>query len=332
MSELRWNPLLGTYTMVAANRQNRPHLPKDYCPFCPGSGKVPEEYDVYLYPNDFPVLKQEPDKVFPFTSELYHNREAYGKCEVVLYAPGHHTKLYELSDEHLLKLVQLWTERFNVLKQDKRIQYIFPFENRGEEVGVTMPHPHGQLYAYSFIPLKIKTELDNCKKWYDTHQSCMICEMNKTELESGKRVLYENKDFVAYLPYFTDYPFGLFVVPKKHICTFAGFDLSTQQSLADMLKTITGTFDEIYQRPFPYMMCIHQGVVNSDEYKDCSDYYHFHIEFYPPLRAADKVKWYASSEMGAWAATNVVAVENSIEVLREAMTRYNLKSGKKDEI
>jgi len=319
MSELRWNPLLRTYTMVAANRQNRPHMPKDWCPFCPSSGKVPKEFDVYLYPNDFPVLSQAPDEAMSINSNIYHSEQAYGKCEVILYSPEHEASLHQLSLPHITKLVQLWKSRFIELKKDDKIKYIFPFENKGEEVGVTMPHPHGQLYGYGFVPLKIKTELDSCKAYYQSHEHCLFCQMNEEELADARRIITQNEHFIAYLPYFTDYPYGVFIVSKAHKGSFADFNTDEEIALVHILKQITGAFHHIYNRPFPYMMCIHQVPVNSSAYADCENYYHFHIEFYPPLRAKNKIKWYASSEMGAWAAANVVAVEDSANVLRMAL-------------
>ncbi len=322
MPELRWNPLLRTYTMVAANRQNRPHMPANWCPFCPGSGKVPDDFDVLMYPNDFPVLSQNPTPVDPLTSNAYHTTEAYGKCEVILYSPKHHAKLYELSLEHVTKLVLLWKERFEFLQQDAKIKYIFPFENRGAEVGVTMPHPHGQLYAYNFVPLKLRTELDSCKAYYAENGKNLWEVMLAEEKADGRRIILENEHFTAFLPHFTDYPFGVFIVSNQQLGTFADFDAATAQSLAQVLIQLTGGFDLIYDRPFPYMMCIHQQPINTEEYADCAAYFRFHIEFYPPLRAKNKIKWYASSEMGAWAAANVVAVEDSAKILREAIERF----------
>ena len=146
MYELRWNPLLRTYTMVASNRQSRPDMPKDWCPFCPGEGKkVPPDYDVFSYDNDFPALKLNPDEITVKSTGKYSAVQNYGKCEVILYSPDHNAKLYELSPQHIVKLIHLWKDRFIELSKDEKIKYIFEFENRGEEVGVTMPHPHGQL-------------------------------------------------------------------------------------------------------------------------------------------------------------------------------------------
>lgn len=329
MSELRYNPLLGTYTMVAANRQQRPHLPKNWCPFCVGSDKVPENYDVWVYPNDFPVLSEQPAAIstpYPISSPAvaaaYTCAPAYGKCEVILYSPQHDASLYQLPLPHVTKLVQTWAERFRALQTDPQIRYIFPFENRGEEVGVTMPHPHGQLYAYPFVPLKIVTELQQCRQYYDQTHAHLFEVMNQTEIADGRRLIYQNDHFIAYIPYFTDYPFGVFIVSKSNIQHLAELNEAEQIALADMLIAITGAFDQLYNRPFPYMMCLHQAPINTPEYADCANYYRLHIEFYPPLRDRDKIKWYASSEMGAWAATNVVAVEDSAVLLRQALQQF----------
>ncbi|MCX7695672.1 MAG: galactose-1-phosphate uridylyltransferase [Caloramator sp.] len=327
MAELRWNPLLKTWTMVASNRQQRPNMPKDWCPFCPGSGRVPDNYDVYKYDNDFPALTQTPGQPDILGNDLYKVAQNYGKCEVILYSPEHTKTLPELEVSHIYKLVNLWTERFEELSKDEKIKYIFEFENRGEEVGVTMPHPHGQIYGYSFIPLKVKVELDSCREYFEEHKECMICRMNREEKEFKERVIYENDSFIAYIPFFTDYPYGVFIVSKSHKGNFTEFNDREKWDLADILKKVTGAFDTLFDRLFPYMMCIHQTPVNSDEYKDSKDYYHFHIEFYPPLRDANRIKYYASSEMGAWAACNTLAVEQTSEQLREALRKFLEKIG-----
>lgn len=327
MPEFRWNPLLDTYTLVATNRQHRPHLSKDYCPFCPGSGNVPKQYDVLAYPNDFPVMsldvKGEKGRVK--SEGIFRRAEAVGQCEVILYSPEHTKQFYQLSEEHVLKIVELWAERFKTLSADKRIKYIFEFENRGEEVGVTMHHPHGQLYAYSFIPTKIREELNNSKKYYAQHGTNLFADLNKAEKKHKQRIVYENKSFIAYIPYFTDYPFGVFIVNKKLKGNIAQFTLGEKKDLAEMMKKITAGFDKIYDRPFPYIMSMHQTPVNEKKYADADNYYAFHIEYYPPLRAADKLKYYAGSEMGAGAAANPLDVDECAALLRSKIEMTNAK-------
>jgi len=314
--ELRWNPLLATWTMVATNRQNRPHLPKNYNPFAPGQGSIPAKYDVLAYDNDFPTLSQQPSQVSRHQSAVFKSKEAYGKCEVILYSDNPKVQLYDLTDEHVLKLVELWTERFSELSKDKRIKYIFEFENRGEEVGVTIHHPHGQLYAYSWIPKKIEDELANCKQYFKQNGTNLFADLNAAEKKHKHRIIADNKSFLCYIPYFTDYPFGVFIVSKRLKQNFTEFTLTEKKDLAVMLKQLVAAFDKIYNRHFPYMMCIHQNPVNTPKYSDCKNYYAFHIEFYPPLRAADKVKWYAGSEMGAGAAANPLDVDACAALLR----------------
>lgn len=322
MAELRWNPLLRDWTMVAANRQNRPDMPKDFCPFCPDSGKVPEDYDVYKYDNDFPVLSQNPPKPDDVGSEFYRVRESYGKCEVILYSPDHNASLCELEVEHIKKLVELWLERFNELSRDEKIKYILIFENRGKEVGVTMPHPHGQIYGYPFIPLKIKTELDSAREYFHENSECLFCKMNQEEMTFKDRVIIENEDFIAYLPFFTDYPYGMYISSKRHIPNLLQFTEGERVNFAKILKDVTGTFDSLFNKRFPYMMAIHQSPVNSLGYGNYEEYYHFHVEFYPPLRGENSIKYNASSETGAWAAANPRSLEDTAVELKRAYERF----------
>lgn len=324
MSELRWNPLLDTYTMVATNRQHRPHLPKDYCPFCPKHNKTLPAFDVMAYDNDFPVMtlgKTQTTKQLSRENTVFKVKAAIGKCEVILYSPEHDKRLYELTEAHVLKIVDLWAERFQALSEDKRIKYIFEFENRGEEVGVTIHHPHGQLYAYPFVPAKIKEELRNCKKYYLQHQRNLFADLNAAEKKHKKRVVYENGSFIAYIPYFTDYPFGVFVVNKKLKPNITRFTPLEKKDLAVTLKKLTSAFDKIYEREFPYMMCMHQTPVNERKYADAEKYYAFHIEFYPLLRAKDKIKYYAGSEMGAGAAANPLDVDECAQILKKLIDK-----------
>lgn len=319
MAELRWHPLIQDWVMIASHRQNRPQMPKDWCPFCPGSGKVPDTYEVYEYDNDFPALSQNPPEPDDVATELYQTRPAYGKCEVILYSPNHTITLPELPTEHIEKLVDLWTERFVEISKDEKIKYVFIFENRGAVVGVTMPHPHGQIYGYSVIPKKIELELNSSKEHFEKTGRCLICDMLKEEMDFGKRVIMENEDFATVLPFFTEYPYGMYIISKNHRQNLAEMTEREKKNLAAILKDTTGTFDALFDYPFPYMMCMHQSPVNGE---DTSEYYHFHIEFFPPMRSAEKQKFNASSETGAWAHCNPTAPEEKAEELREAYQRY----------
>ena len=323
MAELRWNPLINDWVMIASHRQNRPQMPKDWCPFCPGSGKVPDHFDVYEYDNDFPALSQDPPEPDDVATDFFQARPAYGKCEVILYSPEHTVTLAELPITHLHKLVDLWVERFNAIRQDEKIKYIFIFENRGDVVGVTMPHPHGQIYGYSFIPKKLQLELEASRVHYEEKGSCLLCDMHREEQTFEKRIIFENEHFTCFLPFFSEYPYGIYIISKAHRGNISEFDEAEKDALAAMLKETVGMFDSLFDYRFPYMMCMHNASVNS---QDTSDYYHFHIEFFPPMRSADKQKFNASSETGAWAHCNPTCPEEKAEELRAAHKKFILSS------
>jgi UDPglucose--hexose-1-phosphate uridylyltransferase len=322
MSELRWNPLLRTWTMVAANRQNRPNMPREGCPFCPGSGKVPESYTVWSYPNDFPVLSLRPEapqgQGLP---EVYGSAPAAGICEVILYSPDHTASLHDLGEDHLDRLVDLWAERSAAAAAQPSVRYVFVFENRGEAVGVTMPHPHGQLYGYPFVPLKLQVELDSCCRWHAEHGTCMLCEMWSAERAGGERTVFENEHFYACVPYFTDYPYGVFVFAKRHYGYLTDMTVAERRAFGQALKAVTKGMDALFDERFPYMMCMHQSPVNAPEYAGHEHYFHFHVEFYTPWRDKGIVKYYASSESGAWAAANTRKVEETAVELRQRIDR-----------
>lgn len=319
MAELRRHPLTGDWVMIASHRQERPQMPKDFCPFCPGSGRVPDEYDVLRYDNDFPALSPNPPTPDPVAGSLFETAPAYGKCEVILYSPEHTATLPELPESHILKLVELWAARFEALSRDPKIRYVFPFENRGEAVGVTMPHPHGQIYAYPFLPKKLELMIENMRKFRERTGGCLFCELLRQEREDGRRVIFSDAHFTVFLPFFTEYPYGIYIMSNAHRATIAEFTPEERRSLACTLKRAAGTLDSLFGFAFPYMMCQYNAPVNGERPEEN---FHFHIAFYPPLRSAEKIKYNASSETGAWAHCNPTCPEEKAEELREAYRRF----------
>lgn len=319
MAELRKHPLTNDWIMIASHRQSRPQMPKDWCPFCPGSGKVPDDYDVYKYDNDFPALSQNPPKPDPVATDFFETATAYGKCEVILYSPQHTITLPELPTSHIRKLVELWVERFEALRMDENIKYIFIFENRGDVVGVTMPHPHGQIYGYSFIPKKLELVVDNAQKYLKEKDRCLFCDMLAQEVMFDKRIIFRNRHFTVFLPFFSEYPYGVYIMSNAHRSNISEFTDEERSSLAETLRQTTGMLDSLFDMKFPYMMCMYNEPVNGE---NISEYFHFHIAFYPPMRSADKIKYNASSETGAWAHCNPTCPEETAVELREAYQRF----------
>ncbi len=318
MAELRWNPFIKDWVMIASHRQGRPQMPKDWCPFCPGSGKVPKEFDVFRYDNDFPALSVNPPIPDPVDTEVFKTAPSYGKCEVILYTPEHSKSLCELSVPHVRKLTDLWIERFNELSLDKNLKYIFIFENRGEVVGVTMPHPHGQIYGYSFLPKKIELESNAFLEYNKRNGKCLLCDFVAEEQKEKIRIIYENESFVLFLPFYSEYPYGIQIASKRHFATIADMKDNEKADLAEIILIATGSLDELFNKPFPYMMCFHNAPINTENETP----WHFHIEFFPPMRSADKQKFNASSETGGWAHCNPTAPEEKAEELRVACMKY----------
>ncbi|MBW7573059.1 galactose-1-phosphate uridylyltransferase [Caproiciproducens faecalis] len=318
MAELRWHPLIKDWIMIASNRQNRPQMPKDYCPFCPSFGNVPD-YDVMKYDNDFPALSQNPPEPDDVATDFFKVRPSYGKCEVILYSPGHTVTLPELSDSHMKKLVDLWCERFDAMRADEKIKYVFPFENRGELVGVTMPHPHGQIYGYPFLPKKLELETSAAKEYYEERHECLFCDMLKNERKENQRIIFSNEHFTVFLPFYSEYPYGVYIISNRHTEYMTNFTEEEKASLGLTIRDTVGMLDSLFGFRFPYMMCMHNAPVNMGDY---SKDFHFHIEFFPPMRSAEKQKFNASSETGAWASCNPTCPEETAQELREAYKRY----------
>lgn len=324
MSELRWNPLLGEWVATATHRQDRTFLPpKNFCPLCPTKKngfptEVPKpNYDIVVFENRFPSLKTSPDEPAVEGSDLFPVRPGQGLCEVILYSDDHNTSLAQESLEQIEKLVRVWTDRFFKAGSLSFIDYVFIFENKGEEIGVTIHHPHGQLYGYPFIPPKIKQELDQCRQHTNRTGQCLICDIIDEEVAAEDRIIDENKSFIAYIPFFARWPYEVHICSKRHLQALSDLTNIEQKDLAKILKSVLSAYDKVFEQSFPYMMVLHQRPTDGDNY----DYYHFHIEFYPPMRSANKLKYLAGSETGAGLFINDTLAEQKAKELRKLITK-----------
>lgn len=330
MSELRWNPLLGEWVATATHRQQRTFLPPaDHCPLCPTKPggfptEVPEPtYDIVVFENRFPSLRPHPDPPAIKGTELYPVRPAEGECEVVLYSPHHNSSLAQEPVEQIYKLVRVWTDRFRELGALDFVKYVFIFENKGEAIGVTLHHPHGQIYAYPFIPPRLKSELSQSRAHREERGRCLLCDITREELEDGRRIVAVNSSFVAYIPFFARWPYEVHVASRRHLGALTDMESAEQKGLAEILKALLVAYDRLFNLSFPYMMVMHQRPTDGDGY----DYYHFHIEFYPPLRTATKLKYLAGSETGAGMFINDTLAEEKAAELRAHVTPVNWSQG-----
>jgi UDPglucose--hexose-1-phosphate uridylyltransferase len=311
MTELRWNPTVREWVSTASHRQDRPLMPEDWCPFCPGSGRVPDNYDCYIYPNDFAAFSIPPPQPAIQGDDFYRVALSQGKCDVVLYSPDHNTSLPQLSLDHLVKLVRLWRKRFTELKATAGIRYVLIFENKGAVIGVTMPHPHGQIYAFPFIPPRLQREMEAARAHQRAKRRCLFCDILKKERRDGRRIVAENEAFTAFVPFYARWPYEVHIFSRRHLGTLDQFRASEERGLAEILKWVTLKYDNLYQMSFPYMMLLHQAPTKGN-----FPYFHFHIEFYPPHRSKEKLKYLAGVETGAGTFLNDSLAEEKAAELR----------------
>ncbi|MEM1658221.1 MAG: galactose-1-phosphate uridylyltransferase [Candidatus Jordarchaeales archaeon] len=321
MQELRWNPVLGEWVIVAAHRKERPVDGIDAarrCPFCPGSPEVEGEWEVLSLPNKFPSLVPNPAK--PTRHRFYRTRPAVGVCEVILETKEHEGDLCDLTLERAKKLVDLYAERYSKLGELSYVKYVFIFRNKGEVIGVTLHHPHSQLYAFPFIPPLVARELENSKRYYKRRGECLFCRIREVEEEDAVRVVYTNKDFTCFLPFYAKWPYEVHIYPKRHVQSLPELTEEERFSLADALRMVTATYNNLFGFSMPYVMAIHQKPTDGRNY----EYYHLHVEFYPPYRSRDKLKFPAGTERGAGAWTYDAAPEEKAEELRKTAQRIKL--------
>jgi UDPglucose--hexose-1-phosphate uridylyltransferase len=301
MSELRWNPQLQQWVIVTTHRQDRTYKPPSaYCPLCPTlPGAFPtevpaEDYEIVVFENKFSSLNQPPLPPEVEGSALYQTAPAEGVCEVVLYSPNHASSLAQEPVSQIRNLIEVWTDRYLELGQRPGIQYVLIFENKGDAVGVTLSHPHGQIYAFPFIPPTLEKELEAALEHQQTTDQCLYCHILAEEKADAVRIIAENAEAAAFVPFFARYPFEVHLYTTRHVPSLAELTSEEQEGLAVMLKEVLLKYDSLFGFSLPYMMVLHQAPPKGDY-----PHYHFHIELYPLNRTATKLKYVAGVESGA---------------------------------
>ncbi len=318
MSELRWNPQLQQWVIVATHRQDRTYKPPaEFCPLCPTKpGAFPTEipqddYEIVVFENKFPSLKTPPPKMSVTGSELYPAAPAQGICEVICYSPDHNLTLGDASAEHIHNLIQVWTDRYQELGKKPGIEYVFIFENRGEAVGVTLNHPHGQIYAFDFVPPMLEKELASAKQHKDKTGTCLYCDILKQEIDEDIRIVCDNQSFTAFVPFCARYPYEVHILSKRHLGALTDLSEQEQFDLASILKQLITLYDNLFGFTLPYLMVLHQAPTK----KACPEY-HFHFEFYPFNRTESKLKFLAGVESGAGTFITDMSPEEQAKRLR----------------
>ncbi len=315
-SHLRWHPLRGEWVIYATHRQTRTFLPPaEFNPLRPTTDpKKPTEvpagpWEVAVFENLFPALSLragEPPKT------LVDTAPGLGVCEVVVFTQDPETSLGALPLDRIELILEVWGDRYSQLGARPELAYVFPFENRGVEVGVTLHHPHGQIYAYPFVPPQLARELEHQRLYRQQHGRGLLADLIAGEIAEDQRTLYVGEHAVAFVPVFARYAYEVWIAPRKPLPSFAALDPETRADLARALKTVLLKYDALWQRPFPYLLVCKQSPTDGAPHPEA----HLLIELYPPYRMPGRLKYLAGTEIGAGVFTADTRPEDKAAELR----------------
>lgn len=298
-SHLRWHPLRGEWIAYASHRQNRTFLPPpEYNPLAVTVDPAnPTElpagpWEVAVFDNLFPTLAA--GVPAPPAIEV-PTRPGRGACEVVVFTQDPKASLGSLPLDRLDLIAQVWADRYLDLGARDDVQYVFEFENRGVEVGVTLGHPHGQIYAYPFIPPIPARELQHQSDYLAREGRGLLEAIVAQESDDGRRVLYAGDHAVAFIPVFARYSYEVWIATRRAAPSIAALDAAERLDFVRALKTVLLKYDGLWSKPFPYIMAMHQAPTDDRPHPEA----HLHIEFYPAYRMPGRLKFLAGSEMGA---------------------------------
>jgi UDPglucose--hexose-1-phosphate uridylyltransferase len=278
--DFRTDVQTGARTYVVGSRQARPNLPRSTCPFCPGGLEGPDPYEVRWFPNRWPSM---PD----------------ARCEMILYTPEHDTTFWSLGVAGARKVVDLWAERTAALGARPDVAYVLVFENRGAEVGATIPHPHGQIYAFDFVPELPLRELER-GSMFD---------------RPGERLVATAAGWRAWVPEAPIFPYALLLVPDADVPDLPSLDGAGRAGLAVLLVDVLERLDRLFDTQTPYMLWIHQRPFDGNRWPGAR----LHVEIVSPRRARDVLRYVAAGELGSGVYFNPVAPEDAAQALREAL-------------
>ena len=314
---LRWHPLRGEWVTYAAYRQNRTYQPPpEYNPLAPMRDaahptEMPQgDYDIAVFDNRFPSLALEAHDPPALTVPT---APAHGHCEVVVFTQDPLSSLGALALARIELLLQVWGDRAVKLGAHPHIGYVLPFENRGTEVGVTLHHPHGQIYAYPVVPPVPARMLAQEAEYFTQHGSNLLCDLARDEAANGERVLYLGEHAIAFVPPCARYPYEVWVMPRAPTRDFAALGALERADLARALKTVLLKYEHLWDRPFPYLMAWYQAPTDGAAHPETQ----LHAQFFPPYRNRERLKFLAGTELGAGLFAMDVLPESSARELQQ---------------
>ncbi|MBX2840342.1 MAG: UDP-glucose--hexose-1-phosphate uridylyltransferase [Flammeovirgaceae bacterium] len=328
-SHYRKNILTGEWILVSPHRTKRPWQGKTEAPdlserpaydpncyLCSGNTRAngetnPDYKDIFVFTNDFAALTSDSSQDEYEEGLLYAVGET-GICRVICFSPNHSLTLAQMDDDSIKKVVDTWQFQYKDLGSHSRVDHVQIFENKGDVMGCSNPHPHGQVWAQSSVPVEVQKKSFNQKKYFDKHKKSLLKTYLEEELKHGKRIVLENEDFVVVVPFWAVWPYETMIIPRRHVTNITELTESEKLNFARAIQGITIAYDNLFECSFPYSSGIHQAPTDKNNY----DFWHMHMSFYPPLlRSATVKKFMVGYEMFANPQRDITA-EQAAEKLR----------------
>jgi len=329
-SGLRWDALRGEWVVIAAQRQDRTFLPPtDECPLDPSRpGRLTEipadTYDVVVFENRFPSLRTEPPCPGPEAGPLetglaetggVPGRPAFGRCEVVCFTSDHGASFASLSPRRVRTVVEAWADRTTVLGAMDGIEEVYCFENRGEEIGVTLHHPHGQIYGFPFVTPTTSRMVAQARDYAAGSGRNLFDDLVAGEIAAGIRLVARNEHWTAFVPAAARWPYEVLLFPSERVADIPALSDQARDAFCDLYLDVLGRLDALFDMPLPYIAAWHQAPTTGDFARR---EFRLHLQVLSVRRAPGKLKYLAGTESGMGVWINDVLPEAAAQRLREA--------------
>ena len=324
-SALRYDPLLGEWVIIAGHRQDRTHVPPaGDCPLCPSApGRLTEVpapgYDVAVFENRFPALAGTAERRVPGERAaasphggLLASRPGYGRCEVVCFSQDHEASLATLPAEQLATVLAAWTDRSTALAALPGVEQVYCFENRGAEIGTTLSHPHGQIYAYPFVTPRTARVLEMCARHRRDAGRNLFDDVLAAERADGSRIVLAGEHWTAHVPHAARWPYEVHLYPRRRVAGLAELTSAEAAEFCQLYPGLLGRFDRLFSEPAPYISAWHQAPAGA------AAEFALHLELFTVRRAPGKLKHLAGTESGMGSFSNDIAPEQAAARLRQA--------------